>query len=202
MKVVSENSEEDIEKRRKERDTALALSEVQRCLRELAANLMRIARSSQGGRPGRVASDIADLVRAFNAHVEVTGHHPHAHDISEALSLRRRYYQPDCSISDEIKNWNPVHAAEDEIMCGALQMAASRILDQSTQERRGEYEVYEGIARLKEARKEREAEWERTKDQRMSEFRAMLEKKRAPKAKKSSKPSKKRTPSKAQSSPA
>ncbi len=89
----------------------------------------------------------------------------------------------DMSISEEIRAYDAVSAAQDTVIGGALQIAASRLLGQQTQQSMGENEMYQGIENLSQARKERDAEWERNKEKHMAEFKASLEKKRSRRAK-------------------
>jgi hypothetical protein len=164
MKIVSGNSEEDLEKQRQEAEKAqkqenieYALRRVRTALRDLTSNLLRIVRSpSTGGKPYQVAHETVALLKAFQEYQDVAGHLPPTHDISEALSTKP------CneSIEKEIERWDPVRSAEDTIIGGALQIMASRLLGQGTIETRGEYEMYDGINTLEQAREQRERKWQ------------------------------------------
>jgi len=172
---MSETPEQDDEKERKERAIRFALGRVESALLDLASNLLRIIRSHQGGKPWLVAREAGALLVAFKEYSETAGHLPPAHDISNALALRQ--VSADDTIVNEVREWDSVKAGEDEIICGALQVVASRLLGQSTQETRGHHEMLSGIHALTKARRERDEEFERTKGQRLAAFRAMIAKK-------------------------
>jgi hypothetical protein len=159
IRIVSETSPEDNERERKKRDIEWARNEVQTGLTELAANLLRIIRCpSSGGKSWLVSKQVATIFHALKRYADLTGQLPYNHDIENAL---RVYPLPASreSLLEEIRAWNELETYEDQIIDGALQVTASRLLGQTTIETKGKSEMYEGINRLADARKRHEEEW-------------------------------------------
>ncbi len=146
--LVSENSQAQIDKER-------AAAEVSWPLRDLAANLLRIIRGA--GKPEEIIRQINELVRALAAYKDATGQWPPPHELASMLDI------------DRPKDWTATlrdaylqrHYAAEQIIRGALQQAASRLLGQTPQASSGEHEMYEGIRELEKAhseiRRERDA---------------------------------------------
>jgi hypothetical protein len=117
-------------------------------LRDLAANLLRIIRGA--GKPEGIVRQIDELVRVLVAHKDATGQWPPPHDLAAMLDI------------DRPKDWTATlrdahlqrHYAAEQIIRGALQQAASRLLGQMPQASSGEHEMYEGIRELERARSE------------------------------------------------
>jgi hypothetical protein len=165
MKIVSENSEEDLETRRKESEMRFARSKVKAALIDLTANLLRIVRSPDtGGKPYQVLRETVTLMEAFKEYDKVAGHWPPAHEIAEALSTRPVHE----SIDEAIKHWDPVKHAEDTIISGALQIAASRLLGQRTIAIKGSSEMHDGIRELEQAYMERLKKEEAERQERLA----------------------------------
>jgi hypothetical protein len=148
MKLVSENSAADLAKRR-------TLKQVHRTLQEMAANLMRISRG--GGKPHDLVRHVEMFAGALVAYYEATGEAVPAEEFSAALSVSTdpefvaQFPGPEGERLDAI----------DTIIHGALQVAASRLLQQRTHETLGRGEMLEGFRALRrmhdEARKEARA---------------------------------------------
>ena len=131
MEVVSENKV-DLSRQR-------ALSEVSWALRDTASNLLRVIRGA--GKPHEIGQQAQTLLQAFVSYQEITGMLPPAYELAEILSVER-----DPQVMGRLEGQALDRAyAEQRVIRGALQLAASRLISQSTQERAGEHEMYEGI---------------------------------------------------------
>lgn len=149
MRVIAENRPPEIE-------THEAQNRLRSALRDLTANLLRVVRGS--GHPYRIGQQVPALIAALTGYRDATGHWPRAEDVTEMLSIDRsrewrRQHVPDSALDR--------FCAEEQIISGALQQAASRLVDQRTQERAGGSEMHDGIRNLEAARengrKERKA---------------------------------------------
>lgn len=148
MKIVAENSESDI-KRRQARD------EVVWPLTELTANLLRVTRGA--GKPYEIGRQAVALINAMQNHWDVVGQYPSSDELTVALDIdpSREFLEGG---GEEF--YEEVHAQQ-QVIRGALQIAASRLLSQRTQESAGERELREGtrgLARVAEARRKKWAE--------------------------------------------
>jgi hypothetical protein len=123
-------------------------------LRDLAANLLRIIRGA--GRPPTLVANMDAVIRGIEDYRETTGHWPWPEEYSAALSIDR-----DDEWRRGLKGFErDSFYAEERIIRGALQQAASRLVGQKTQERMGESEMYDGIHDLEKAREEMRKERE------------------------------------------
>lgn len=136
MKIVSEQSEEDFARRR-------AVEGLSWPLRTLAANMLRVVRGA--GRPWELPQQMAAVLTACEEYREAVGSYPSSDEISGPINVR---YPADGRRRDAFDG------AAAEMVQGALQMAASQIIGQSTQEAAGRSELFDGVRRL-------EAYWER-----------------------------------------
>lgn len=144
MRVVSENSEAELARKR-------AIFDVERRLRELTANLLRVVRGA--GRPYAIVSQALELAGAIVEYQTASGRPPAPEDFLGVLNFERG--------EDEMARFSSeVRAqlyAEERMVRGALQIAASRLLGQNTQVRAGWGEMIDGKNALDEAwRKEME----------------------------------------------
>jgi hypothetical protein len=163
LKVVSSQSAEDV--RRKE-----AESDLEWPFRRLAANLIRLVRGA--GRAEALPAQIAECLAALDRYQKATGAFPKARVYRNFLSLDIRQFDP--------KAW--MKAGEDRaarmlamsgypermegerlIHRGALQVVASRLLYQNTQEIIGDHEMYEGVHLLKDSLAVNNVYWRRMK---------------------------------------
>lgn len=126
MRLVVENSDQDVARIEARKDLDWPL-------RELAANLLRVVRGA--GYPARLASQMGDVLAAMKAYHATAGCYPSADEIANVLSLTRR----EEVVSDEMTY------AVDTMISGALQMAASELVGQRTQESRGRSELFVGL---------------------------------------------------------
>jgi hypothetical protein len=140
-RLISENSQAQIDKER-------AAAQVSWPLRDLAANLLRIIRGA--GKPEEIIRQIDELIRALVAYKDATGQSPPPHELASMLDI------------DRLKDWTANlrdahlqrHYAEEQIIRGALQQAASRLLNQAPQTSAGEQEMHVGIRELGKAHAE------------------------------------------------
>jgi hypothetical protein len=135
VRLVAENSEAEIA--RKE-----GLASVRAALRELTANLLRIMRGA--GRPYNVVGQLGALVDALVRFEEKTESALLPNEIADFLSIERDQQFRD-SISDA--GLDRIDA-EQLVLRGAIQIAASRLLSQRTQESIGHHEMYDGIIEI------------------------------------------------------
>ena len=148
LRAIAETSAAEIE-------TSEASNTLRWALRDLTANLLRIVRGA--GSPYSIGQQVPALIAALTSYRDAVGHWPRAQDVTEMLSIDRnhewRQDVPD-SVLDRVD-------AKEQIVRGALQQAASRLVDQRMQERAGESEMHDGIRNLEAARekgrKERKA---------------------------------------------
>lgn len=137
FRVISTNSEEDLAVQR-------ARDELNWPLRDLAANMIRVARGA--GKPAQLYEQMIDVVRTMKAYLDHRhGEHLEA-DIREALEIAT---SPPDNYRDD--GWS---SAERRIVRGSLQVAASKLVCQAPQEAAGKNEIMEGyyaIERIRDA---------------------------------------------------
>jgi hypothetical protein len=147
------------EHRDAERD--LAEQEFANYLREAAANMLRVIRGA--GRPGALIKQCHDMVVAAIDFREVAGHGPPAAKVASILAVEDeademfRKHASGQIKQESIDRWDEDGTfdrmyAEGAIQRGALQIVASKLLDQVMQVRAGESEMHDGIRRLTVAR--------------------------------------------------
>lgn len=130
-------------------------------LRELAANILRVVRGA--GKSHAIGSQCVAVLKAFQDYRDKVGHWPSSFEMDEALSIRPQE-RPN-ETYDEYWEWR--HAQED-IVRGGLQIAASRLVGQGTQEQRGRSDLMDGVReldRIRDERRARAAEEERARRQ-------------------------------------
>jgi hypothetical protein len=140
-RLVSENSQAQIDKE----PGATAVS-----WRAPRPGSQPAAHSPGAGKPEETIRQIDELVRVLVAYKDATGQWPPPHDLAAMLDI------------DRAKNWTAAlrdahlqrHYAAEQIIRGALQQAASRLLGQMPQATSGEHEMYEGIREIKRAHSE------------------------------------------------
>ena len=133
MRVVSENTDTDLARKRAEK-------RVKRALQELAANLLRVARGA--GRPPDVFVQAGSLVDAAIAYREAVGTMPPADLIAGYLDVDQ--------LGQVVGQGHPVHEVSlargwETIMRGSLQVTASRLVGQPMQEQAGKSEMLQGV---------------------------------------------------------
>jgi hypothetical protein len=128
----------------------LAMAEVSRTLREMTANLLRVIRGA--GKPYEIGPQAEAFLQTLTRYREVTGTWP-LDDLSEVLSVER-----DPKIMDRLQGDQLDRAlAEERVVRGALQVAASRLIGHTTHESIGLHEIYEGINAIEDVRESRRA---------------------------------------------
>lgn len=143
MRVVAENSEAEIAKRQAD---ILARAK----LRELAANLLRVIRGA--GKPWDIGPQAAALVAALHDYKDAAGTYPSADLYSAALRLE------ECTFELAEEELLRVRGQE-LIVSGSLQVAASSLLGQLTQQRAGERELHDGLRLVEESRELTRKKW-------------------------------------------
>jgi len=162
VRVVSENSETDLQRKRAE-------SRLDQSLRELTANLLRVVRGA--GRAYDVEDQIRKAADAFGAFREVAGYGVGAQEIDQMLSG---------GLPPEITGpWSDARErqqATEMIVRGSLQMTAAELLGQHLQVAAGRQELGKGVQYLHEMR-------ERAQEERRQTERAQRAAKKALKSK-------------------
>lgn len=123
-------------------------------LQVLAANIIRVVRGA--GSPDDIIDQCNDVLKAAVEYHEKVGRFVSDHAVAAALRLERE------KIHDYDSFEGQRLLAMRQMMDGSLQLAASRLRGQLTQQRRGESEMFEAFRELEdlyqERRKKREAE--------------------------------------------
>lgn len=127
MKLVVDNPASEVEHRK-------AKDDIGRALRRLTANLLRITRGAGKPAPAQLVKDLADVNRAIDAFFACRSE-------DECLTPQ--------DISDMLCQGVPsgpdvYDKGEDQIICGSLQVVASRLIRQPTQEAAGRHEMWRG----------------------------------------------------------
>ncbi len=140
MKVVSSNTETEVACHR-------AKDEVEWALRDLTANLIRVTRGA--GRSHDIRRQMVLVLQAMQAHWDACGMWPSSYELDQMLSIR------DDERLDRLNDRDIEWAfAEFKMVRGALQVAASTLLDQSTQRAAGHTELFDGLRQLERMREE------------------------------------------------
>ncbi|MDT9598549.1 hypothetical protein [Sphingosinicella rhizophila] len=146
LRLASSQADNDVKRQR-------AGQELRWPLKELAANMMRIVRGA--GRPEDVGHQCAAVLAAYQAYREATERFPPPEVISEALTLPHREVPGGDRLRQDIED------ADEMVVDGSLQIAASRLLDQMTQVAAGREEMRRGVREGNDARAAHMAEFER-----------------------------------------
>jgi hypothetical protein len=141
MRIASENSEIEIPRNR-------VMGRVKRTLRELTANIMRVARGA--GKPGLIERQAAAFVKALIKYDEITGLSAPPDDLAKVL-----YTELDAELIEWSTGGNTAqHYAEETVIRGSLQITASRLLNQHLLAQAGKNEMLAGIRDLERIRRE------------------------------------------------
>lgn len=138
MRIVSENTDVDIARN-------AAQERVEWTLRELTANLLRITRGA--GRAYEIGRQAAALVDAIQGYCDAAGIWPSSYELSAALRISS---DDSRSADDFAADWA---WAEEQMIRGALQMTAARLLNQPLQIGSGQNELHKGFYALEALRK-------------------------------------------------
>jgi hypothetical protein len=160
MRVVSETSEAELARKRKADETRRAMDRVQSAVVDLTANLLRVTRGA--GKSYELGAQANQFVETLIAYREVAGCYPDTYSLDNALRFERDEEFLNRLKGDALDEYY----AKEKVLRGALQTVASRLLGQSTIQRMGENEMFEGIRRIEDIqeknRKLHEVEWKRT----------------------------------------
>ena len=151
MEIVSENTPEQIAARRKQQDIEDAQAKVSWALRSLAANIMRVTRGA--GRSYELGPQASEFVNALIDHHNIAGRFLEW-ELDQALSFQREEEWMKTLSPDNLDELD----AENEILCGALQVVASRLVRQRSIESAGDKEMHKGMRRIEDIREERRKE--------------------------------------------
>jgi hypothetical protein len=155
-RLVVANTDAELERQRAETNRKWAEQEVDWTLRQMAANLIRVVRGA--GKPFEIAENAQTFILALVKYREVTGDLDVMDQFPAMLSIGAKDYLRrglDGAKLDEAR-------AEERAVRGALQVAASRLLGQTTQVKAGEDELSDGARQLVDAYAEQAHERERT----------------------------------------
>lgn len=131
--LVSQQSDKRVRRER-------ALASGRSAIRVLAANLMRISRGA--GKPHEVIDQMNDFLEAYIEIIEVDEMFLPSGHIANWL------HEFGC----HQENGGRMSTVDSTMIAGALQMAASKLMGQSTQYAAGEHQLYGGINRVQEER--------------------------------------------------
>ena len=139
MRLVSNQSEDDLALERAARDIDAAL-------REVVANILRVSRGA--GATWKILEQLGDLVQALKAHSKLPG--AMMFDFEGCL---RSIFPDGLTVTPEgnRREWT---YAEERMVSGAMQIVASRFLGQKTQEAAGHTEMFEGLITIERLRKQ------------------------------------------------
>jgi hypothetical protein len=143
--VIAMNSESEIRRRR-------AAENVEWPLRDLTANLIRVVRGA--GKPYAIRDQLAAVLTAMSDYRDAAGRWPSSDELANMVAMQRPQWLETTSSEIRAEDW-----AKSRIIRGALQMTASELLGQRTQEAAGESEMYDGINQIEDLRTKRRAEW-------------------------------------------
>lgn len=151
LKVVSSQSSTELERNN-------ATSQLEYPFRALAANVLRIVRGA--GRPEVLQYQLSTCLQVLDAYRTVVGAYPKAKVFKSFLNLSVFGFDPDEWASEKeraalevlsLSGYPERMEAERMIHRGSLQVAASRLMSQHTQEIAGEHEMYQGVHLLKDS---------------------------------------------------
>jgi len=130
LRLASEQSDQELAQKREAEAVA-------RTLRRLAANIIRITRGA--GKPYDLTDDCISFIKAIEGYVDRTQQSPPFYDFQAMLSIKRAF-------SFELNNEEfEMECARDQMVRGSLQITASRLLKQNTQESAGSSELMGGV---------------------------------------------------------
>jgi hypothetical protein len=151
IRLVSEQSEADIAKKRAEEEIGIEL-------RALAANLLRVIRGA--GKAYDLARDMSSCLKAFQVYYDTHNVWPDSYRLEKALDFDPDEYSRLKPDMDEaaMDQWQ-IKTADNEVCRAALQIVASKLIGQRTQEHQGHSDLYSAIRSLDESREKRRARY-------------------------------------------
>jgi hypothetical protein len=152
------------EERERERDREFAEHEFSWAIRDTAANMFRIVRGA--GKPYELLLQMKKAIDSAIKFRDAHGHWPSSDFIQRELALHDEYeHQLDRQAKGKAspeaiellrkENYLERLSAVHTICRGALQIAASGLIGQDTQQRAGESELHEGLRQIERIREER-----------------------------------------------
>lgn len=147
MRVAADNSDED-----REREWAKMM--LSSALRELTANLIRVTRGA--GRSYEIGQQAKELIDAYQAYKTAVGTWPSSYELNEMLALDDHEGRGDSADEAGVT----LHYGQQYVVKGALQIAASQLIGQRTQEAAGRSQLHDGLRMVEEAREMRRVERE------------------------------------------
>jgi len=139
LSVVAQNSQKEI-------DSQYAREEINWALTALAANIIRVVRGA--GKAYELGRQCARVVESYQHFHETAGRWLRPDEIEDMLSLR---YREPGGLTERAQEWS---GAIQTMVQGSLQVAASQLLQQTTQERAGESEMFRGLEIIERQRDE------------------------------------------------
>ncbi len=152
LRLVSSRTSSERERVDRERRTEFAKLDVDDRLKSLAANILRVVRGA--GRAYEIPEQIYACALAIQAYRDAAGLGLSDYELSEMLSVREEHHGKGYSAAD----WDWASGIE-QMMRGGLQLAASRLLEQRTQEQAGQSEMFDGARAIERSREERRREF-------------------------------------------
>jgi hypothetical protein len=157
VRIVSDQSEDDIRRRDTRRGLVWPL-------RELAANILRIVNGA--GKPWELSDQFRACHDAIREYVEAHDALPPDYEVQEILDCDRAWHRIRPGAEErraeepKLEKWQDDSEIEREIALrlirkGALQMVASRLLQQIPQQGRGEQDLHNGMRMLERANEQR-----------------------------------------------
>jgi hypothetical protein len=148
MRIVSEQSEQEIKKR----ETAAAVTSE---LRDFAANFLRVVRGA--GDTFRLWHGMKSCSEAAEAFYKAHGEWPSAQLIHDALDQRLAHDESRPLVKERLGNEYPTERdmAIDAICRAALQIVASTLVDQPTQRSGAEHALHAATEELEKVREAR-----------------------------------------------
>jgi hypothetical protein len=142
LRVVSENSPEELERTRALQARDRALENLRFALRQLTSNLLRV--TAGAGKSYEIGSQTQHVINEMVAYREATGSYPESYDLDNCLDTE----QPEDQLHHMSDDNAVEHYAKQQMVRGALRTIASRLVGQRTQEATARNEMMDGFVRL------------------------------------------------------
>ena len=163
MRLVSEQSDEDIRKREEDRRKEEASEELKKALRALAANMLRVTRGA--GQSYHLGNQMIACLIAMADYRDIAGCGHSTYDLDQMLDpdLAHDEYRPwaadspEGRASMEADHSDECEDANREVRRASLQIVASMLVNQLPQQKRGETYFSAAIRQREDAREKRRA---------------------------------------------
>ena len=147
LALAATTSAAEVERNRRDEELQVISDQLHWHLRDLAANLMRVARGA--GKPYEIGKQCVAVIQTMQSYRDLIGFYPGSGELSEMLNLKQ--FDRDYGLRGSQLEWG---LAEQKMVRGALQMAASTLVEQNTQYSAGNSELFEGLAVIEKIREE------------------------------------------------